>query len=236
MNHRLHVLGLVVLAAACGDSPGPAAAPSSVPPLPSSPAPMRTIAVTGTVYESTASGRRPLANVDIDISVEYQSWPPTVRTDANGRYRRPNVIPGPPLKLVAEKEGYSQPCRVPIQVTEADQDVYLVSNQTLSSTGIPAAMPIVEPTLSGLIFERTADGIQPIAGASIVLDFTGGMGWAPSATTVSDPAGRYLLCNVVDSTSLGLNALVSKPGFVTAYVPVLLRSNGTFDLELHRVP
>ena len=141
-----------------------------------------------------------------------------------------------PLKLIAEKPGYSQPCRVPIADTNVDQDVYLVSNDTLSIIGVPSSMPIAQPTLTGLVFELTPQGIEPIAGAHVVLDFTGGMGWAPSATTNTDAAGRYLLCNVVDIIcGSGWYALVSKPGYGELYVPVPRASTGSFDVELRRM-
>ena len=233
MTVRLSVLGVVLLAAACGgDSTRPVApvAPSTPTAAPS-PAPTSTT-VTGIVYESTADGRRPLAGVAIDISVEYQSWPAQTSSAADGRYAWNGFASS--HKLIAEKAGYSQPCRVPIVATSADQDVYLVSDDTLSTTGIPSSMPIVHPTLTGRVFERTPDGTRPIARASVVLDFTGGMGWAPSASTVTDAAGGYLLCNVVDSTGFGWYAWVTKAGYYEAYVPVILDRNGGFDVELVR--
>jgi hypothetical protein len=235
MTSRLNALAAVVLlATACGET-RPPFEPSPSPSAPITPPPLDILAVTGVVYESTDAGRRPLADVAIDISVEYQSWPTTTRTDADGRYKQILASNPVKLKLIAEKSGYSQPCRVPIAYTSIDQDVYLVSNETLSTTGVPSSMPIIQPTLTGLVFERTPQGMQPIAGARVVLDFTGGMGWAPSATTNTDAAGRYLLCNVVDSTGLGLYALVSKTGYADRYIPVIGASTGSFDVELQRL-
>jgi hypothetical protein len=71
-----------------------------------------------------------------------------------------------------------------------------------------------------------------VSGVSITLDFTGGMGWAPSATTVSDATGRYLLCNVEDSTGLGLAVLVTKEGYGDVFTGVTRLS--AFDIELRR--
>ena len=235
MTSRLNVLAAVVLlATACGDT-RPSVEPSPNPSPPITPPPVGSVSVTGVVYESIGAGRRPLGDVAIDISVEYQSWPATIRTDADGRYSQIVSRGSGPLKLIAEKPGYSQPCRVPIADTNGDQDVYLVSNDTLSITGVPSSMPIAQPTLTGLVFERTPQGIKPVAGAHVVLDFTGGMGWTPSATTNTDAAGRYLLCNVVDITGFGLYALVSKPGYGQLYVPVHRASTGSFDVELRRL-
>ena len=223
----LSVCAVSLLAVTCSETQRPAA-PSSSPPTVTQPAPPAMFDVTGVVYESTATGRRPLADVGIDISVEYQSWPARTTTGADGRYRWPGFAGG---KIIAEKPGYRQPCRVPVAPTDHDQDVYLVSSEILSTTGVPSSFPIIEPTLRGLVYERTPQGMQPIDGAQVVLDFTGGMGWAPSATTTTDAAGRYLLCNVVDSTGFGWYAYVSKPGYSTAYVPVNFQRA---DVELQR--
>jgi hypothetical protein len=129
---------------------------------------------------------------------------------------------------------YSQPCRVPVHDARANHDVYLVSNHLLATTGVPSSMPIVPPVLTGRVFERTSDGARSIAGASITLDFTGGMGWAPSATTMTDAAGRYVLCNVVDITGLGVSALISKTGYREVLVGVAVQPGGIFDVELQR--
>ncbi len=234
MTSRLNVLAAVVLlATACGDT-RPPVEPSPNPSPPITPPPVGNLSVTGVVYESTGAGRRPLGDVAIDISVEYQSWPATIRTDADGRYVR--SFRAVRVRSSSLRRSQVQPAsRVPIADTNGDQDVYLVSNDTLSITGVPSSMPIAQPTLTGLVFERTPQGIEPVAGAHVVLDFTGGMGWAPSATTNTDAAGRYLLCNVVDITGFGLYALVSKPGYGQLYVPVPRASTGSFDVELRRL-
>jgi hypothetical protein len=114
-----------------------------------------------------------------------------------------------------------------------DYEVHLVSDDLLSTNGLPTELPLVAPTLSGRVFERTADGVRPISGASIVLDFTGGDGWAPSANTYSNSDGRYVMCNVVDASGLGIAAMVTKTGFRNAFVPVRTQS-GTLDIELRR--
>jgi hypothetical protein len=176
-------------------------------------------------------GRRALPDVPLDLSVEYQSWPPSLTTDANGRYTW--LGNGSGLKVVAQKAGYSQPCRVSLRPTTADQDLYVVANETLATSGVPASMPIVGPVLTGRVFERTSNGERPVSGATVILDFTGGMGWARSATTITDAAGRYLLCNVED-VGFGFYAFVSKPGYTEAFVHVNVKPLATFDIELRR--
>jgi hypothetical protein len=231
MRHILVSFGVLLSTLGCRGTPSLPLAPST-PPRSSGtiPSPAPIFNITGVVYDSTADGHRPLPGVAIDISVEYQSWPPTITTDSAGRYR---AAGGGGRKLVAEKAGYSQPCRVPIIATDRDQHVYLVANDLLTTTGVPASMPIVEPVLRGRVFERTAQGEQPVVGAGVVLDFTAGMGWAPSATTVTDASGRYLLCNVVD-VGFGFAALVEKHGYVNAFVNLNVKPPASFDIELKR--
>jgi len=189
------------------------------------------------VYEVTAAGRRPLGGVGIDMSLEDESHLPQVTTDGDGRYTFP-MLPSLALsgqKLIAVKAGYSQPCRVQVVPGIRNHDIHLVSNVTLATAGMPASFPIVPPVLSGAVFEQTPAGRQPIAGASIILDFSGGMDWAPSARTTTDPQGRYVLCNVEVRTGFGLSALVAKEGYASAFVDVTVRPPNSFDFELKRL-
>lgn len=160
-------------------------------------------------------------------------FPPSVVSDNEGRYRVA-IVSGGPVKVIAEKTGYSQPCRVAVAgMSDSTADVYLVSDALLSTTGIPASMPVTPPTLSGLVFEQTGSGLRPVMGADVIADFTGGMGWAPSATTKSDAMGRYLLCAVAGSP-LGVSLFVTKAGYRDVYVPINLPGTTDFDVELAR--
>lgn len=235
MKRVLVTSAIMLLAAACrGTQPSPVA-PSAIPSSPAAPPTPAAAAVRGIVYEVTTDERRPLFGAGVDISPEYQSWPPTFVTDADGRFALSAGLGAlNPLKIIATKHDYSQPCRVPVRDAQVDHEVYLVSNDLLSATGAPSSMPIAAPVLTGRVFERTSNGEQPVARASITLDFTGGDGWAPSATTITDAAGRYLLCNVVDANRLGIAALVRKTGYGDVFVQVPVHSGGSFDLELQR--
>jgi len=227
-------VGLAVLVSACEQSrPLPPTSPSgtTVPPATNG----GPFIASGIVYEVTAGGLHPLAGVGIDASADYQSFLPQVASDADGRYevrlgavRSESVI----LKLVGVKTGYSQPCRVPITPTaNVVRDLYLVSDATLSSTGVPASMPIAPQTLSGVVFERTPAGDRPVAGASVTGDFSSGLGWGPSAQTRSDAEGHYFLCGISQS-ELGLSLYVTKPGYQAAWVVVDRRGGGSIDLNL----
>jgi hypothetical protein len=218
-------------AAGCGENrpftfPSPVLTPGS---NAASASPARLLS--GVVYEATAVGRQPLAEVRIDVSAEYQTLPPAVVTDAAGRYSV-EVLAGQNLKIIAERPGYSQPCRVPVARGVTEQDVYLVSDATLAMSGIPSTMPTVPPILTGRVFERTSQGPRPISDAAVIGDFSGGNGWAPSATTKTDPDGRYSLCNVDNKVGGGLLLLVSKPGYTSVAVPGDPGGNG--DVELIR--
>ena len=131
---------------------------------------------------------------------------PTATTRSPGAAGLLADLTGP--SVIATKAGYSQPCRAPVaSATNGVLDIYLVSDEILSTTGVPSSMPILQPTLSGLVFERTPEGARPIPAAFVIGDFTGGFGWAPSATTRSDATGRYMLCGVNGTVGLGLDPL-----------------------------
>jgi hypothetical protein len=241
MSLVMRALAVVVLASGCSDSrrtpstPSPLATAGSPGVVAASSLPR--VEVTGVVYEMTVQGPRPLPGVSLDMSVEYQSWPPRATTDADGRYSLgpATIAPAPQgLKLIAEKAGYSQPCRTAVE-NQPRHDIYLVSNDLLAASGMPASFSIVPPVLEGLVFEETPEGRQPIAGASVVLDFTGGMGWAPSARTTTNAEGRYVLCNVVDATGLGFAALVGRTGYAERFLETGIRPGSPFDVELKRL-
>jgi hypothetical protein len=84
-------------------------------------------------------------------------------------------------------------------------------------------------------------GPRGVPGAIVVGDFSGGEGWAASASTMTDPNGRYMLCNMQDvGRPFGFLLIVTKPGFVSASgnplinVPVGLGISRTIDVEVFR--
>lgn len=235
MTRVLIPICLVLLATACGEG-GPSifATTPPVPTTPSPPVPVPSppIILSGTVYEYTLLGRRALPNVPLDISVEYQSHAPRFTSDSEGHYSFSGAS-GEQLKVRAEAPGYSQPCRAGTVLNgDTTLNVHLVPDTILSTSGLPALMPIVEPRVSGQVFERTPQGSQPISGARIIGDFTGGLGWAPSATTLTDAFGRYVLCGA--EGGIGLELIASKGGYADAVVPVNIRVTMTYDIELVR--
>ena len=229
----LILAGVVFLAGACGDrSLAPAPSAPTSPPGPPGPTAAGSYKLSGVVYESTPNGRRMLPGAPLDISKEFQSWPPQISSDAEGRYQTSSPS-GSELKVAAEFPGYSQPCRAGVVLTaDTTLDVYLVPNTLLATSGIPASMPVVGPTVSGRVVKRTPDGLRPVAEATVIIDFSGGMGWAPSANTVTDATGRFMLCGV-SNVGLGHYIFVSKTGFEWGYYePLNLARSSTYQIEL----
>jgi hypothetical protein len=232
----LLVVTVAASAVACNKTmpTAPTATNSQTPPSASTPALSAPFTLSGVVYESTADGVRPLAGVPLDVSVEYQQWPPKVISDNQGRY---SVVLGKgQFKVAAQKEGFVQPCRANIDLKQSRVlDIFLVSIDLLAIRGMPLSLPIIEPTLIGLVFERTANGVQPVAGARVLIDFSGGFGLAVSANTVSGPDGRFLLCNVTDvGFAIGISARKSPlhSDFIGLFVPF----PKTIDIEVRREP
>jgi hypothetical protein len=232
MTRSLTAFFLLLLLTACEkNAPTPPTTASSVPlPSPSFTGPFT---LSGVVYKTTGDGRRPFPGVSIDVSPFYQlGIRPQITTDAEGRYTV-GTSTGQTVKLLALKNGYSQPCSALTNTASNGLDLDVVPDEILSTTGLPSAMPIRQPTLSGLVFERTPDGPRPIPGTSVLGDFTGGMGNGTGAMTLSDALGRYVLCGVVDA-GLGFEIWASKSGYGSAYVPVDVRVMRVLDIELVR--
>ena len=212
MTRTLPLVCLLLFATACKDSRSAPVAPSGLP-NGSTGGPPALVNLSGTVYEYTPAGRRPLPNVPLDVSVEYRAWPPQLTSDAEGRY---GILKAPrsALKVRAEAPGYSQPCRAgAILDGDTTLDVHLVSDTLLTTTGTPPSMPVAERRIFGRVFERTRPELNPLAAAQSS-GFSAGFGWAPSATTLTDATGSYLLCGLEGDLGVELN--VSKAGYTGA--------------------
>jgi hypothetical protein len=97
-----------------------------------------------------------------------------------------------------------QQCAAP-QVTllgDTRVDLQLVSKANLSASTGQTPAPGFR-SVSGVIFENTAAGNQPVAGA--VVDFEPFMDFS-AAITFSDAAGRYLLCDVPEGQTVDIVA------------------------------
>jgi hypothetical protein len=93
--------------------------------------------------------------------------------------------------------------------------------------------------VSGTVFERTPQGIRPIAGAAVHLADVGPLEDANdprfSSNTLTDAAGRYLLCPPIPGTGTDTYAMVSvqREGYQPSGRAALLGWDyDGFDIEL----
>jgi hypothetical protein len=192
--------------------------------------------VIGEVF-STQTGA--VANASVNLWVQQQGggfsywWSHgRLASDASGRFEAPN-LPDSHVALVAFASGYVQPCAVTANV-EGDVEVRLevVPVAVFDALDPPRPALAVEPSVSGQVFEITATGRQPVAGASLWLEETMGITYA---TTLSDLGGRYFVCNVDDLPTLAW-VTVAKDGFqVVSVGPVNASTSKTLDIELKRL-
>ena len=192
------------------------AAPSG--PGPQPPAPQSSITLSGTVLEHTAGGARALPNAPIRVATYGRFL--EVTSDATGRYSISDVPSGPVSIAIAARSGYYAPCPNGSDVVTSDRsfDVHVVSGMLLSTAGMPASVPMLGSIwVSGGVFESTTAGHRPIAGALVKL---GGDDADPriGSTTLTDAAGRYLVCPPVPNTGTDQygNIRVSRVGYQSA--------------------
>jgi hypothetical protein len=188
--------------------------------------------LSGTVYEHTPAGQRPLANVPLDIG---SSGIPFYRSDGDGRYRveLPGWM-GRGYVARASLSGFHQPCRASIALQDTPNvlDIHLVAESTLRSSGVPSSLPVLNPQVSGQIVERTLQGDVPVSGALVSGEFGWELNDEPSVriTTVSDGTGRYLMCGADGATGVSVTAA----GYLPARAAVNLRTSSFYDFTLVR--
>jgi hypothetical protein len=223
MRLRIHppILAPIFLALiSCGDPP---ASPS---PEPNGPV------ISGTVFEYGPFGRRPLAGAPLDISATFVYSIPSAVTDDVGRYtstRQSNAL-GSEYKVRVDAPGYYQPCYAGTVVSsQTTLDAHVVSGSILLMSGVPSSMPVTDIVVTGLVFERTAQGDRPIAGATVIgdsadPDFSSSP--TPAATTRTDASGRYVLCGL----KMGMQIVATAVGYRTRAGS--FQAGGTLDFEL----
>jgi hypothetical protein len=124
---------------------------------------------------------------------------------------------------------YLTPCP-PFTWTEQPLDVHVISADIVSTIGIPPSFP-TNPTgnwhavISGRVFERTPNGSQAIAGASIALH--------AGQETRSNTDGHYLLCSVGNS-EISVVVTARKDGYVPVSIQGLPWFGWDLDIELTR--
>ena len=124
--------------------------------------------------------------------------------------------------------GYVQPCVHTVDVhSDAIHDIEVVSVDTLNSLDPPRPLTVLDPTMTGTVFEVTPTGNQPLAGVSLELE----EGYFARAATVTDLNGHYFFCGV---PSKDVTFAVYKSGFAAKYIEPVDTSQATLDIELVR--
>jgi len=234
------VVCLTLLVTACGGSESTASAipvGPTAPALPTVPA-VPTLILSGVVTDNG----QPIENARVDVSglqacssdCSFRQFNAgSATTDSAGRYRidirRPEEAPATTLWAIARKAGYVQQCVATTTMqTDASLDLRVTAIANLS-----AARPLSAPgsrTVSGVVFETTPEGKQPVEGASV--------GWEALLDTVvsetrSDAAGRYLLCGLPLGRIGGVFA--QKTGYRdVSYASVEPGSDAVVDMEITR--
>ena len=223
----------------------PPASPAPIAPItpPAAPTPSsQTHTLSGRVVEGTTQGVRPLADLPILITI----FPPPgtyprpsgsrlVRSDSEGRYAI-GEVPHQHSVVLNAADTYSpgrlQPCAAALTMgADAVLDLELVSSPTTPRT-IQGS-----PTISGVVYETTAEGRRPIADAAVVYEAVCWTGEFPNAWTRTDANGRYELCRLpsVDIVSDGcVVAFAAGRSFASGRLNP--RADMIVDIDITRLP
>ena len=162
------------------------------------------------------------------------SWANGPLVAHDGFFQAPN-IPDSYVTLKAGTPGYAQPC-VAGAAVHGDVTVHieLQPESAFASTNAPRPMQSAEPSLSGIIYEMTDTGRQPVAGAKVWFETFMDV---VAATTLSDAGGGYYLCNLgAVATPSYPEVLVTKQGYATTEVyPIPIGDRAPMDIELKRL-
>jgi len=183
--------------------------------------------ISGVLLERTALGTRPFAGGGVWAWVQlpgagYSTG--RAATNADGEYQVA-LLPNALVVLQAAGGKYDQPCASIVELSSptATASIEIVSEDA----------PIVDadpppPALTGVVYEMTSNGRQPVPRARVffetLLDIV-------AATTTTDHSGRYSMCRLPS-----LNSFVTpvKDGYVIAGRPVVVSGVMQLDLEMQR--
>jgi len=217
-------IGIIIGIIACGPSgpdkvnTPPPASPSPIAPSPTPPSgDDGESTLSGSAYEHTAAGTRPLGGVPLRVTGVTGAAIDVV-TDARGQYQvgldREYAMVG------ARPQGeYLSPCSAQMHQWTSPLDVHVISRANLLAGGTPRSMPpfVQSPgygyvvVLSGYDTERTASGGRPIAEASVEHFYGDGQSGDPSGFTLTNVDGYYVLCGYWDD--YGQSVRVHKAGY-----------------------
>jgi hypothetical protein len=188
----------------------------------------------GSVWKHTDGGVEPVTSGNVFAWIETPTLSHTtgrIPIDADGRYAF--TVPQTTTRVHVQRGmGSYQPCAVTVVPTgDVAVDLHVVSDVGLLNANLPAALRSQEPTLSGVVFEVTANGPRRLANVWVTLDSLGGMGNL-IADTVTDPDGRYVFCAVPHLP--GVTVVAGLTGFDVYYSTGNLAGRTTLDIEMRR--
>jgi hypothetical protein len=235
MNGRIALassacLFAVVAIAACDHPAAPNLQPSASP----SPSPVaQNATISGVVWQHASDSVKPLGAASVWgwVQTAGSGWRVgPIQTDGDGRYSFQV-----PIDAWLRVEVFSpyQPCVVTISASSnVSHDVHIVADPAQLGAHLPAELLAATPTLSGLVFENTPAGEQPLSGVRLEVDMLWGLGDV-SATTLTDSDGRYVLCGLAGNSPY---IYASKAGFKGGDVGTvsLTGVNTIRDIELQR--
>ena len=155
-----------------------------------------------------------------------ETYSASVVADSSGHFSFMSIPQG---KLILWSSGrtqeFVQPCALTVDMRgDAIQDIETVSAETLNSLAPPRPLSVRPPVVTGTVYEVTATGSQPLAGASVTLTES----FAMRANTRTDLNGRFFICDV---PSKNVQLSVTKAGYVNKSVD-FDASMSTVDIEL----
>jgi len=156
--------------------------------------PMPPFTLSGVVFEHLTTEVRPLAHARIRVRT---TGGVILEGTANtaGRYEISGVPADAMVIEPSTDTEYRAPCPPGVLGSNNRLDVHVVSTALLSTLGTPSSLPTGSIWVSGTVFERTSEGMRPIAGASVALAADDSDRLVVSST-LTDEAGRYLVCPV----------------------------------------
>ena len=165
----------------------------------------------------------------------YESVSIDVMTDTNGRYEVPGLLREFLMVGARKQESYLSPCSVRMWLwSDLPHNVHVVSRDVILSGGLPRSMPPLtkQPSsphaemVSGVVTEHIPGvGTRPVSEAVVEHLYGDGRSGRPTGFTLTDVAGRYVLCGYWDD--YGQTIRVSKDGYRAGFEQI----GGSWQLD-----
>ena len=223
---RIFFAASLVPCLACGGN--------SLPGSPSSPAASEpvTYVVSGVVSEFVGGVPRPVANHSLWLFIQETEGLPAgillrgssqaAATDQSGRYfaRVPRS-----RVFVSAVWGKQQPCVASASVIRDTT----IDVETVAPGGAAVPLSTPSPLITGFVFESTAQGRKPIAGASAWLDLSSD---AYIASTESDETGHFYFCRANARARIDVSVNGYQPYQRSEFISG--SSDASFEFEFNR--